>query len=311
MDLLGAPAWSEQCASPKNQGYHGHNVTSPTNSYNNYYGSPVISPGNWNASSPYDGSNYSYPSPDSSFQQGSPNGSTPPVTPSSVSSSSTNHTELELTSELGKDQGREKVKAKDLRREKVANFKAKTLMRDTFGSSLPATLSSVSSSTNHNELELPSELGKEHIEESELDQGREIAKAKDLRREKVANAKAKMLMQDSFGGYTKKVEEPRTQVRGGMTARQAAAKRYEEQNKLKEVSKARYKEEKQILKPAATLVAPTTKEKLASSTRKKKKATAEEDFETISDFKCQLDFDRERSAKKKALVLLYSLSGCA
>ena len=54
MDLVGAPVWSEQCASPKNQAYYGSNVTSPTNSDNNFYGSPAVSPGNWNPSSPYD-----------------------------------------------------------------------------------------------------------------------------------------------------------------------------------------------------------------------------------------------------------------
>jgi hypothetical protein len=240
MPLVVAPVWSE-CASPQNQGYYGHNVTSPTNSDNNYYGSPAISPGSWNASSPHDGTNYSYPSPDSSFQ-GSANGSTPPSSPSSAPSSS----------------------------------------------------------TNHNELELPSELGKEHIKKNELDQ----------RREKWANTEALKLMQETVGRHTQTEEERRTQVRGGMTARQlrqAAAKRYEEKTKLKEASKA----ENQILKPAPKLVAPTSKEKLASSTRQKKKPTPEEDYESIADFKCQLDIERERWAEKTALRLLYSMSGCA
>jgi hypothetical protein len=200
---------------------------------------------------------------------------------------------------------------------------------------------------NHKELELPSELGKEHIEKNEYYQGHEKwanSKASKLMEETIGRhtqteearggmtalqlrqdaakryeeqkklKEASKLMQEAVGRHTQTEEERRTQVRAGMTARQLrqdAAKRYEEKTKLKEASKAHCKEENQILKPAPKLVAPTSKEKLASSTRKKKKPTPAEDYETIADFKCQLDIDRERWAQKTALSLLYTVSGCA
>ena len=46
------------------------------------------------------------------------------------------------------------------------------------------------------------------------------------------------------------------------------------------------------------------RERLATSTRKKKTVTPEEDFESITDYKCQLDIDRQKEAKSKALKLL-------
>lgn len=46
------------------------------------------------------------------------------------------------------------------------------------------------------------------------------------------------------------------------------------------------------------------RERLATSSRKMKKATAEEDFETINDYKCQMDIDRQKDATNKALRLL-------
>lgn len=230
--------------SPQNQGYYGNNVTSPSNSDNNYYESPAVSPGNWNVPSPYGGSIQSYPSPDTSFQ-GSENGSTPPATPSSVSSSSSHAT--------------------------------------------------------HNELDLPSELGrKPRVEKNELHRGRERA----------VNNKALMLIEQNFGAENK--PQPRTPLGPGgpgMSAREAAIMRYKSQKKLEAVGlKAGQKFQ---TAPKLLAISAKSREKLASSTRKKKKTTPEEDYETISDFKCQLDRDREKWAQKQALSLLYSLSGCA
>jgi hypothetical protein len=236
-----APDWTA-CASPQNQVYYnGYPVASPS-SGNNHYRSPAVSPGDWNvtspnssASSPQDGSHYSYDSPNSSVY-GSSNGSVPSNTPSSVSSSSTS-----------------------------------------------------------GPLELPAELGKTQVEKSALEH----------RREKVANAKALSLMKQNFGSRTEGPTTSRPQVRSGsLTAKQAAAKRDEENNKMKIESHARYQEQKQLAKPAPTLVPRARKEILATSTRKIKKPTAEEDFETVDDYKCQLDFEREEWAQKKALALL-------
>jgi hypothetical protein len=178
------PAWSK-CASPQNQGYFGYDVSPPTNSDNNHYASPTVSPGNWNvvspsnssAASPYPASHYSYASPNNSIHDSS-NGSIPPTTPSSLSSSST-----------------------------------------------------------HDPLELPDQLG---IEKSDIEKGRE----------KVAGAKALCLMYETFGGSSNQPTKARPRVRGGLTARQAAAHRYEQESKVKQESKARYKQEKNLLKPA-------------------------------------------------------------
>jgi hypothetical protein len=146
----------------------------------------------------------------------------------------------------------------------------------------------VSSSSTHDPLELPDQLG---IEKSELEIGRE----------KVAGAKALCLMHETFGRSSDQPTKARPQVRGGLTARQAAAQRHEQESK----------QENNLLKPAPKLVVPTAREKLASSTRKSKKPTAVEDFETIADFKCQLDLDRQEWAEKKALALLSRMSGMA
>ena len=130
---------------------------------------------------------------------------------------------------------------------------------------------------------LPAELRVVRAERSDLDQ----------RREKVAAVKALYLMQ-KFGGGPIVVAsgKSRPEVRSGqsagraagnMTACQAAKQRHHTENKLKCESKARYKEEKGLLKPAPKLVAPRSIEQLVSSNRKMKKPTAEEVFESISD----------------------------
>jgi hypothetical protein len=145
----------------------------------------------------------------------------------------------------------------------------------------------VSSSSTHDPLELPDQLG---IKKSELEK----------RREKVAGAEALCLMHETFGGSSNQPTKARPQVRGGLTARQAAAQRYEQECKVTQEPKARYKQEKNLQKPAPKLVVPTAKERLASSARKSKKPTAEEDFETVADFKCQLKPRSPRGSRKES-----------
>jgi hypothetical protein len=137
--------------------------------------------------------------------------------------------------------------------------------------------------------ELPSELGadEERVEKSELDAGRE----------RVAGSRALMLLQQTVAA--------RPQVRSdGLTARQAAIKRHEDKCKMQHASNARYKEENGILKPVAKLATPKAKEKMAQTTRKIKIPDAVEDFETITDLKCQLDIERQQEAEKRALHML-------
>lgn len=56
--------------------------------------------------------------------------------------------------------------------------------------------------------------------------------------------------------------------------------------------------------PQTPLVVSDGREKLATSSWIRKKAVAAEDFETVHDFKCQLDRDREQWAQKMALKLM-------
>jgi hypothetical protein len=294
-----APDWTA-CASPQNQGYYnGHPVASPSS--NNHYRSPAVSPGDWNvtspnssASSPQDGSHYSYDSPNSSVY-GSSNGSVPSNTPSSVSSSSTSGP-LELPAELGKTQV--KKSALEHRREKIANAKALDLMKQNFGSCTEGP------TTPRPQVRSGSLTAKQAAAMRD-EESNKMKSALEHRREKIANAKALGLMKQNFGSCTEGPTTPRPQVRSGsLTAKQAAAERDEESNKMKIESHVRYQEQKKLAKPAPTLVPRARKEKLATSTRKIKKPTAEEDFETVNDYKCQLDFEREEWAQKKALALL-------
>jgi hypothetical protein len=95
-----------------------------------------------------------------------------------------------------------------------------------------------------------------------------------------------------------------------MTARQAAAFNYEQQQNIKMARKANLQREMEAFpkQRAPVLVAPSRRTNLAETTRKVKKPSAEdsEDFgiDSIADMKCQLDLDREEHAKHKALRLL-------
>jgi hypothetical protein len=122
-------------------------------------------------------------------------------------------------------------------------------------------------------------------------------------REKGAGVRALSLLDESVGGVAASKLTPA----GGMTAKQAANRRYEEQSQEKTKMKAKPKEEKELWATRVPmLVPPTRKEKMAESTRPRKAKTAEDvrDPETVRGMKCQLDIDREKWAEAKALRLL-------
>lgn len=153
---------------------------------------------------------------------------------------------------------------------------------------------STQSSSGYNELELTSEFGKESDDKNDVD----------IRREKIAHARAQALFEEAVGVTTSKSPQPfqpeqRVRNDSGSAVQEAASRRYEERKRVAKAGLA-----------PPSLFQPN-KEGLASSTRKKTSPTEEEDFETIEDFKCQFDIDREKSAGKKALALLYTLPGCA
>lgn len=135
------------------------------------------------------------------------------------------------------------------------------------------TPSSVSSRSSHSTagsaarspLSLPAKLGKKHqkIEKASLD----------VRREKVASAKALALMQENFGACS---DMPGPSVSAGQAATMQSNAR----------------------------VLPTRREKMATTTRKKKQPTAEEDFETINDFKDVWDLEQQTRAERRAVSLI-------
>ena len=85
---------------------------------------------------------------------------------------------------------------------------------------------------------------------------------------------------------------------GRVTAREAAAIHYE----ARKMEKLQRKEsQKRALKSPLLLKKPS---KIAETTRKVKVVQEEEGIETVHEMKCQLELDREATAKKKALRLL-------
>ena len=264
-------------------------IASPLQNDNNYYGSPVVSPGNWNVATPTStvsmrGASEEHLNSSKTIQT-SPSGSVPPTTPSSVSSNSV----LSLPEELGKEALVEKNNL-DLAREHLANRKAAILMQ----------LTSNSDATHK---------GKKEAVTRSAQLGTAVILPPSPQRNNSPSCNSSV--SSSSSGSSKQEQLPASlnlQLKSGLTARQAAAKRGEEKNRIKHEMKARYKEEKHVLKPAPRLATPPRKEKLATSTRKAKIAHDPiDDFETIDDFKCGLDFERQKEAEKTALRLIYQL----
>eukprot|EP00934_Nitzschia_sp_Nitz4_P000950 Nitzschia sp. Nitz4//scaffold122_size67431//24937//25602//NITZ4_006083-RA/size67431-processed-gene-0.39-mRNA-1//-1//CDS//3329534397//950//frame0 len=136
----------------------------------------------------------------------------------------------------------------------------------------------------------------------------------DIRREKIAHARAQKLMARHVG-----VEQVPTSPMSpasstsselddnGYAIRQAKIREYKEKKRQAKVEgSAATSPRPMTLSPPGCVVKPR-KECLATTTRKKKAVTAEEEVETINDYKCPYDLDREKEAKKRALKLLEEL----
>jgi hypothetical protein len=127
----------------------------------------------------------------------------------------------------------------------------------------------------------------------------------DVYRERGASLRALALLNVDIAGVAPN-DQPRPY--SGMTAGRAAALKYEQQQKQKIAYKAADTLKQASFKRAPILVAPSRRNKLAETTRKVKKPSAEveADFgiDSIADMKCQMDLDREEMAQRKALRLL-------
>lgn len=191
----------------------------------------------------------------------------------------------------------------------------------------PSSVSTSGSTTTHDFIGLPQDLGKENpIEKDDLD----------IRREKIANARAHKLMArhiaaDKTGVTTTPVSpsacsyysststassssyssyaSPSTNSGNddnGYAVRQARIREHKER-KLQSKLAAASGHSSSWQSPSPRLITKPRKECLATSTRKKKIVSAEEEYETIDDYKCQLHFDQEKEARQRALQLLEEL----
>lgn len=228
-------------------------MASPTSTDHNHYSSPGVSPGSWNVASPgtLTSSGSWTMSPPSSGSSTSYSRSVQPNSPSSSASSS------------------------------------------------------VRSTTTHDFIGLPKQLGMqtESLKRDPLE----------IRRQKIAEAKARKLLQQSWAKEPGCDRTPASPPRScpdiddeGYALRQEAIRRYKEKKRLQklsvDVNGERSSSALAMIPPA---IVNASKEKMATTTRKKKvTVTPEEDFETIEDFKSVYDIERAQDAQKMALRLL-------
>lgn len=164
--------------------------------------------------------------------------------------------------------------------------------------------SSVRSTTTHDFIGLPKQLGMQT----------EIVKrdAQEIRRQKIAEAKARKLLQQSWAQEPGCARTPASPPRScpeiddeGYALRQEAIRRYKEKKRLEKLGGANGESSSVLAMIPPAIAMNASKEKLATSTRKKKvEVTPEEDFETIDDFKSVYEIERAQDAQKMALRLL-------
>jgi hypothetical protein len=127
-------------------------------------------------------------------------------------------------------------------------------------------------------------------------------------RERGSNLRALALLDSTVGKEISDVAKATSVSKPSpsLTTRQAAQKRYEDRQRQKIEMKTRAAVA--ILQPQSltTLLPKQGKEELAESTRRPRAKTADDvrDPETVAGMKCQVDIEREKIAKKKALQLL-------
>ncbi len=257
-------------------------TVSPTNSDHNHYSSPVVSPGSWNVASPdaiSDMLSWDISSP-SSTSNSSFADSAPPNTPSSRSSQgSTTRTQdfIGLPTHLGKPEAVEKNDL-DIRRQKIAEVKARKLLQESWAKEAgpgrtPASPPRSCPDFDDNGYALRQEAVRRY-------------------KEKKRSAKIGTTVNGAKIGTTVNGAKIGTTVNGakiGITVNGA---------------------DSSALSNLPKLITPPRKERLATSTRKKKIASPEEDFETIADFKSVVDLEREKEAQSTALRLLLHSGLC-
>mmetsp|Transcript_15354 Transcript_15354/g.43253 ORF Transcript_15354/g.43253 Transcript_15354/m.43253 type:complete len:230 (-) Transcript_15354:296-985(-) len=147
-------------------------------------------------------------------------------------------------------------------------------------------------------LALPSDLGIKKKRSTSTSPSNVERKDLFLRREIVANKKALALMDQTVNpaaaAAMKMEADTESLNKTRPSKKQAAANRQK--------SKLKYQAAKYSNEPRRVSI--KAKEKLAETSRSVKIISAEDEFETIADFKCQMDLDREEDATKKALRML-------
>lgn len=241
-------------------------MPSPTNSDNNYYGSPAISPGSWNVASPDMPSpgqaSWNASSPESHSSSGSSSywGRVPPNnTPSTVSSSGSSRSVsssgsskardfIRLPLNLGKPDAIPKTKH-DVKREKRSELKAQELLINAWANS----------------------------ENSDPESGRTPASPRT---------------------HYPQIDD------NGYAARQKAIQEYKEKKRLAKINALTNGGSPRPLSMPPPIILRSQSEKLATSTRQKKVVPPEEDYESINDYKTVIDIEREQEARRTALYLL-------
>lgn len=169
--------------------------------------------------------------------------------------------------------------------------------------------SSVASSPPYSPISFNSdELESIEVEAADLDKS-ETQK----HRERGANLRAlKLLDQDVAGEKYKRTSpvSPTGSSGSGLSARQAAIARYEEERKARKEAEAKLREEMKLNRPKPILVPPKRPERMAETTRKVPKGPEDvRDPETIAGMKCRADWDRQKYAEHMALELVSSKYG--
>jgi hypothetical protein len=259
------PAWA-QPSSPQNQSYGQHPSMPPSNRANNsYYGSPTpVSGENTSSNTSY----YGAPNPVSPSNDSHGNYYASPSGVSASGDRCNNHYASPALSP-GDWNTPSPNNPSPTQHTQYSNGSPKN------DASSPSSARSAPFmySSAPQKLDLPRQLG---AEKSELDIGRE----------KVAGARALCLMQETFDRRS-----PQKKTHSSGAARRPSSQTMD----MQKIAKKDYPRRRFLT---------ASKEKLATSNRKKKTITHEEDFENISDFKCQLDVDRQKDAQNKALKML-------
>jgi hypothetical protein len=240
-----SPPWM---MSPSNSGH---------NSDHNSYGSPALSPGQWNVQSPVEGM-WNVTSPQSASNTAS----------SPSSGSTTTHHFIGLPKDLGKSSDRIAKNELDIRRQKIAEAKAQKLLQRSIWAGDPSSPGSGRTPA--------SPLGSSCSDMD--DNGLAIRKeAKRVYKEK------------------KRITKIAAYTNGGVVPVSPSSSASSSDYTTRSVSSSH---------PTTRIITRPKKECLATSTRKKKVVPPGEDVESINDYKSILDIEREKEAERHALYLL-------